>query len=116
MYGVVHSVHYIDFEIQFHKSRFRSFGLSGKHREVMLVPVISVTIGSDNGLAPNRCQAITCINDDLWSIESLSTKLHWSLINAYFFPKDIAFKIVVHKTSDILSRGQSAELHNGEIH
>ena len=60
-------------------------------------------IGSDNGLSPDRRQAIIWINAGVLLI----VKLQWNFIrNWYIFIHENPFKIVVWKKASIFSRCQ----------
>ena len=57
----------------------------------------SVIIGSGNGLAPNRCQAITWTNDDLASIGPFRTNFNKTFIQIHFSFKEMHLKMSAAK-------------------
>ena len=65
-----------------------------------------VSIGSDNGLAPIRCQAIIYTNAGLLSIGPLGTNFSEILIKIHFFIYENASENNVCEMAAILSRGR----------
>ena len=63
-------------------------------------------IGSDNGLSPDRRQAIIWTNDGIFLIGPLGTNFSEILIETNIFIQENAFESVVRKTAAILSRPQ----------
>ena len=62
-------------------------------------------IGSDNGLSPDRRQAIIGTNAGTLLIGPLRTKKQWNHYrNSYIFSQEIAFQNIVWKMAAILSR------------
>ena len=69
-------------------------------------------IGSDNGLSPNRRQAIIWTHAGILLIEPLGTNFNEILIEIdTFFFQENAFEIFVWKMSAILSRPQCVKFH-----
>ena len=64
-----------------------------------------VSIGSDNGLSPVRCQAITWTNADLWPIGPLDTNLSEIRFKILTFSQN-AFQNVIVEMSAILARAR----------
>ena len=66
-----------------------------------------VSIGSGNGLVPNRWQAITWTNADWLSIGPLRNNFQWKINrNSSIFIQENAFENVISETVAILSRGR----------
>ena len=66
-------------------------------------------IGSDNGLSPDRRQAIIWTNGELLLIAPLGKKLRWNLnlnLNSHIFIQENSFECVVYETTAILSPPQ----------
>ena len=73
-----------------------------------------ISIGSDNGLGPIRCQAIIWTNAGILLIRPLGTKFREILTETHAFPfKKNAFENVVCKMAAILFRPQGV---NGPDH
>ena len=73
-------------------------------------------IGSDNGLSPERRQAIIWANAGILLIEPLGTKLQSNLNrNWNIFIQENVFQNVVWKMSAILSRSQCVNLFSSVI-
>ena len=84
------------------------FFLLTRWGRVMHICVDKLTIiGSDNGLSPDRRQAIIWTHDGISLIWNLWNKLQWNLNrNANIFIQENAFESVVCETAVILSRPQ----------
>ena len=69
------------------------------------------TIGSDNGLSPNRRHAIIWTNAGILFYWTLRNKLQWNLLrNSCIFIRENAFENVIWKIAAILSRPQCVKL------
>ena len=69
-----------------------------------------ISIGSNNGLSPGRCQAIILTDIVNWTLRN---KLQWYFNrNSYILIQENAFENVVWKIAAILSRSQFVKLSN----
>ena len=69
-------------------------------------------IGSDNGLSPDRCQAIIWTNAGILLIWTLGNKLQWNINRIlYIFIRENVFENVVLVMVAILSRSQCVKEH-----
>ena len=67
---------------------------------------ISVSIGSDNGLMPIRCQTVFITNGELLSIGPLGTNFSVILIKIQNFSFKVATENIICEMAPILSRGR----------
>ena len=63
-------------------------------------------IGSDNGLSPDRRQAIICTNAGILSIRTIGTNFSEILSKTHVFIQENTFENVVWKMAAVLSRPQ----------
>ena len=76
----------------------------------MIVSKLTI-IGSDNGLAPGRHQAIIWTNDGILLIWPLRTNSSEISIEIHIFTEENGFENVIYEKSPILSWPQCVELH-----